>query len=780
MCAEYKSNVLGQEQFEIEMKRVLEFWFPDTSFQEFWFSTEYDAQIRNAFMKIWEHLKVMKAQELSDLVNDAKDKQKAVLGICIILDQFSRNLLRSDDRSVYGPTDELMLSFMAKIGLCTYIQEHTQRDESFQSWKCKFIDYPIHQRIFLLLPFRHQRRTPLLDFVMLQIKDMEREIEGSEQKHQDDIKTCLNIISRFKTATIKDYTKVQDTITHVTNTTRTSTHLIPEFSGSETKGRTAAEILERLNRVLDEHCTANYSLTPVSMNHSIEETSVYRDTVKFLHKYKIRNVCISLSGGVDSMVLSYILVRLKAEGKINNLCAVHVDYGNREVSRDEAMIVADWCRYTGIPFITRRIEHMKRDGPTILMDSVDRTLYESETKNIRFNLYKKAMELYNVESVMLGHHRDDLSENVLMNVLRGGEVLNLFTMRVYQKIDGVPVSRPMIGLPKSDIYCIAHRVEIPYLKDTTPEDCFRGTVRKIVFPALQKIDPHVLLKINKIGMSSERWSKVVGTQVIEPMVSSVKRYPHGFILPFKESYLAIDEEVWKSVLSQIFHGAGIKMISNKNLINFVKWLRLRSGFTRLSNGYMASVSNVNMIANTVFNTDTLGDSLLFIRSELVSRIQNLPTIPIPELNSQTREIPVKIRFDIAENTKMIAFNGWTIQITRIFETTDHGDEHQIEFDSRFNMQNILNGSFYYFYRSCSHATSKDADTHNYRFCSVEDDSLDRINLNYSMGHKSSDNKRFFKGMPLCRYIPMVHLGIQCKECRIHGISKVFKIEYCRS
>jgi tRNA(Ile)-lysidine synthetase-like protein len=477
----------------------------------------------------------------------------------------------------------------------------------------------------------------------------------------------------------------------------------------------------------------------------INACNIYNHTVKFITDHKITNICISLSGGVDSMALSLILMILKKENKINNLCAVHVDYGNREVSKIEANFVADWSAYLSIPLITRRIEHMKRDGATVITDSVDRTLYESETKNIRFNLYKEAIRLYDVQSVMLGHHRDDLAENVMMNVLRGGEVLNLFTMKSYQIIDDVPISRPMLGLPKSEIFELAHLTETPYLKDTTPEDCFRGTVRKIVFPALQKIDPMVLMKLNKIGGSSDRWENVINTQIIKPMTDSVQVFKNGFLMPFKAMYKDLDTEVWKKVLCAIFHNNQIKMISNKNLNTFIRWINSRTGFIPLSNNY------------TVFcyRVDTVHQYLLICKSDILHQNELLDSIG---------NINIPIKFSMDSENKTLCFNGWTINITNVKSS---GDDKLFYGQQHFNPIDILSGTFSYYYHTCKHSKP-----------SVSDDSHIVGNITYSLGHKNSSCKSYFKNIGIERYIPMIHMGYKCFDCNFRYCDHVvFKIEY---
>lgn len=60
----------------------------------------------------------------------------------------------------------------------------------------------------------------------------------------------------------------------------------------------------------------------------------------------LETACVSLSGGVDSMVLCRILVRLgaaRSAGAPKRVVALHIDYGNRPESAAEAEYVRQWC-----------------------------------------------------------------------------------------------------------------------------------------------------------------------------------------------------------------------------------------------------------------------------------------------------------------------------------------------------------------------------------------------------------------------------------------------------
>jgi uncharacterized protein (DUF924 family) len=126
-------------------------------------------------------------------------------------------------------------------------------------------------------------------------------------------------------------------------------------------------------------------------------------------------VC-SLSGGVDSVVLTYVVARLlRTTPSLKHLSleGVHVDYGNRETSKDEASFVRAYAAWLGVPLWLRSIDVLqKRD------DNVERAAYESVTRDARFWTYEEACGSDGV--VLLGHNRDDIFENLFANINRCG------------------------------------------------------------------------------------------------------------------------------------------------------------------------------------------------------------------------------------------------------------------------------------------------------------------------------------------------------------------------
>jgi tRNA(Ile)-lysidine synthase TilS/MesJ len=154
-------------------------------------------------------------------------------------------------------------------------------------------------------------------------------------------------------------------------------------------------------------------------------------------------VLISLSGGVDSMVISKILTLLQAKSKqvqIDHILAIHIDYANRPESGSEADYIREWCNQLGIAVNVRVINEVTR-GIT------DRDAYEKISRTIRYSTYEDCIAstltaeyhrtssqketkeegvvdvegdevVYQVSGVIFGHHLGDVQENVISNVMR--------------------------------------------------------------------------------------------------------------------------------------------------------------------------------------------------------------------------------------------------------------------------------------------------------------------------------------------------------------------------
>ena len=157
---------------------------------------------------------------------------------------------------------------------------------------------------------------------------------------------------------------------------------------------------------------------------------------------------VSLSGGVDSMVMVALAQRLGLDVE-----CVHIVYGNRSVSQQEFSLITDFCTHINVKLWVYEIEWLKRA-------EIDRAFYESMTRTLRFAIYKT----FPNRTVLLGHIQDDVIENIWTNFAKGQQLENLAKMTSHASEDGVRIGRPWLQVDKADIYKVAEELHIPHLK----------------------------------------------------------------------------------------------------------------------------------------------------------------------------------------------------------------------------------------------------------------------------------------------------------------------------
>jgi len=185
---------------------------------------------------------------------------------------------------------------------------------------------------------------------------------------------------------------------------------------------------------------------------------------------------ISLSGGVDSMLLSFLLKKMG-----HRVVLAHLVYGNRQESEQELAFICWWAQQIECPLYVRRVTELLRDQG-------DRTFYEEMTRTIRFAFYRQLLQHLEGGIILLGHMADDLHENFICNLFLGKDIKHGYRGMGSQDVqDGVPIARPLYWVTKDLIYECAEYYNIPFTKNTTPSWSRRGRLRNELFPLMQDI-----------------------------------------------------------------------------------------------------------------------------------------------------------------------------------------------------------------------------------------------------------------------------------------------------
>ena len=185
-------------------------------------------------------------------------------------------------------------------------------------------------------------------------------------------------------------------------------------------------------------------------------------------------VLVAVSGGVDSMVLAWLLAMWRAKAPIGySVHAVNIDAGFwSPVSgtvRPAESIAAQMA-----PF---NIEFSIENGD--FSGEGQRTCFTCSRQRRRqlFELARKG----GYTKIALGHHKDDLVETLFLNMLYSG---NISTMVPRQDLFNgrLALIRPLAYLEKNEVRLIARRVGIRPVENLCPlaGDTRRETVRNVL------------------------------------------------------------------------------------------------------------------------------------------------------------------------------------------------------------------------------------------------------------------------------------------------------------
>jgi len=417
------------------------------------------------------------------------------LGIIIYLDQFYRHFSRINSNI----TESLILE--NRINACNLVEDMDPRT---------LLSKPEDELIWYLMPWKHlQIWKPIFNLLDL--------MQQKQQKPLD------HLLSRFFMDTYKKaYT--DDTV---------KSNLI-RSQGSEPFDPNVCE--NNPPTWLTDH-----DVDPLLMNQLKQFTKV----------------TVSLSGGVDSMLLSALLKRQGVD-----VVAVHIVYGNRTESEDERAFIASYCDQLQIPLYVYKIAHLRRQ-------TVDRAFYESMTRDLRFAAYK-ALD----RPVILGHIQEDVIENIWTNLAKGTHLDNLAALTNMTVESGVTVFRPWLSIKKDLIYETAHRLNIPYLKNTTPSWSNRGKFRTTFHQAAkQQYGPNVDDVMLQVAERYKKQASILDKLLYQAISNSYD--PENNTIDVTQAInVGLDADGWLRIFTDLAHNKLNKsMPTYKSCAEFVRRLQ---------------------------------------------------------------------------------------------------------------------------------------------------------------------------------------------------------------
>lgn len=302
---------------------------------------------------------------------------------------------------------------------------------------------------------------------------------------------------------------------------------------------------------------------------------------KYYDKYlrEKKEINISLSGGVDSMVVLKILLHLrnKFNFKIN---AIYLDYNQRIESNLETQFLIKYCEFHKVNLTYQIIENLKRkDGIT------KRQVFEEGSRDLRYQLYHQVIKSSNNNNILLGHHLDDIIENIFTNFIRNRNYFDLKVMKENTIKENITFGRPFISIFKDKIYQFAHQYQVPYFKDTTPKWSNRGKMRNEIFPLLVSVfGEQFKNNLLKMGETSDMANQLLN--------DTLDNYPITYYPLGAKFNITKNKLILKNLVMKIMHHFNKNNISDKTFNNLFQFVNSnKTNFLNLKDDYYLFIQN---------------------------------------------------------------------------------------------------------------------------------------------------------------------------------------------
>lgn len=180
-------------------------------------------------------------------------------------------------------------------------------------------------------------------------------------------------------------------------------------------------------------------------------------------------ICVALSGGLDSTVLAHALAR----SGVGPCRALHVNHQLQPAADDWARHCERLCARLAIPLavLTVSVERGS-SGP------------EAAARRARYDAFAATLRANDV--LLTAHHQDDQVETVLLHLLRGSGITGLGGIPRAGRVGQALLLRPFLDLPRATLLAYARREELDWIDDPSNADrqLDRNFIRHEVVPLL--------------------------------------------------------------------------------------------------------------------------------------------------------------------------------------------------------------------------------------------------------------------------------------------------------
>lgn len=237
--------------------------------------------------------------------------------------------------------------------------------------------------------------------------------------------------------------------------------------------------------------------------------TLFEEFQNFIQRHKLIDpqdrVLMAVSGGIDSMVMAHLFLRLGTYSGI-----AHCNFSLRGPDSDlDEDFVRTFAADNDLPFFSVRFnttDFAVSEGISV----------EMAARELRYNWFEKTRKEKNFKMVAVGHNLNDNIETLMINLTRGTGLTGLTGMKPAAN----RIIRPLLFASRSRIVEYCHNYDIHFREDKTNAETgyVRNKIRHKVIPVLMEINPSVEHTLNE---TAERLAGI--DKILTDCIDSIRK-----------------------------------------------------------------------------------------------------------------------------------------------------------------------------------------------------------------------------------------------------------------
>ncbi len=265
-------------------------------------------------------------------------------------------------------------------------------------------------------------------------------------------------------------------------------------------------------------------------------------------------VLLAVSGGIDSMVMTHLILRLGFRTGI-----AHCNFSLREIESDkDEEMVRRYASEKNIPFYAIRFDtraFAKKNGLSVQMAA----------RELRYEWFEMIRSENGYDKIAIAHNLNDNIETVIINLTRGTGITGLTGIRPSSN----HIIRPLLFATRDEItkYCNKHLIRYREDKSNADIKYIRNKIRHQVIPLLKEINPSIETTLNETAERFTGINEIVSDYIagLRERIQEQKSNHIAFNINLLKTYL--DN---KAVLFELFKPFGIGNVQLNDLLKVIE------------------------------------------------------------------------------------------------------------------------------------------------------------------------------------------------------------------